>query len=332
MKQFFSLNDLTNDEVTSVLALAKELQQNPSNDWLRGKVMGLLFMAPSLRTLASFQAGIGQMGGTTFVIQPGAGSWNLEFANGTRMTGDKQEHVKEAIPVLSGYCDAIGIRRFADGKSVATDLEDGVMRQLADLCTSPFVNMESAADHPCQALADWKTLDDAQIPAKGGKFVLSWAYHPKALTYAVPRAALNMAAKRGMEVTIAHPKGFDLPASMIAEAQALASSPIQFSHDPVEAMAGAHVIYAKSWSSSLSYCEPAFHAHATRGLESWCVDEPWFEKAEKDAKFMHCLPVRRNVKVSDAVLDGPRSLVQIEANNRLHVQKAIVAKLLGVAS
>ena len=330
MKQFFSLTELEITDIERLLALAKRIQKEPVNDWLKGKVMGLLFMNSSLRTLASFQSGVSQMGGSTFVVQPGAGSWNLETRDGVVMDGDKQEHIREAVPVLAGYCDVLGIRKFAEGRDMEEDLRDGLMRTAAELTGGSFVNMESAADHPCQALADWKTLDDLEIP-RDGKLVLSWAYHPKPLTYAVPRAALTMALLRGMNVTIMNPPGFDLPLSLLAEASAIGGTRLSTTHNRREGMDGAHVMYCKSWSAEEAYGKQTRHDELVGGLRDWCVDEPWFEPALPEAKFMHCLPVRRNVKVSDAVLDGRRSVVQQEANNRLHVQKAVVAQILGVA-
>lgn len=329
MKQFLSLLDLDRDEIERLLALAARLKQEPVNDWLKGKVMGLVFMNSSLRTLASFQTGVAQMGGSSFVIQPGAGSWALETRDGVVMDGDKQEHIREAIPVLAGYADLLGIRKFAEGQDLLADLSDAFIRTASSLCEKPFVNMESAADHPCQALADWMTLDELEIP-RDGKFVLSWAYHPKPLTYAVPRAALTMALKRGMNVTIMNPPGFDLPEPLLAEARTLGSFHVM--HDRTQAMDGAHVLYCKSWAAPVAYGNQGLHDHMTADLRDWCIDEPWFAPARPDAKFMHCLPVRRNVKVSDAVLDGPRSVVQREANNRLHAQKAVVASLLGVGA
>lgn len=327
MKQFFSLNDLSLLQVESLLALSRELHRAPVNDWLKGKVMGLLFMNSSLRTLASFQAGVAQMGGSTFVVQPGQGSWALETRDGVVMDGDRPEHVREALPVLAGYCDSLGIRKFADATDLTEDLSDSFMRKAASLVGDGFVNMESAADHPCQALADWKTLDDLEVP-RDGSLVLSWAYHPKPLTYAVPRAALTMALKRGMQVTIMNPPGFDLPQPLLDEAASLGQ--VRVCHDRRAAMEGAHVLYCKSWSAPEAYGDQARHDALSAGLRDWCVDEPWFETARPDARFMHCLPVRRNVKVADAVLDGPRSVVQEQANNRLHVQKSVVAQVMGV--
>jgi N-acetylornithine carbamoyltransferase len=192
--------------------------------------------------------------------------------------------------------------------------------------------MESAIQHPCQNLADWKTLDDLGIPANGGKFVLSWAYHPLALPLAVPASTLYMAARRGMDVTVLRPDGFALPEPLMKKARDAASAAggsVRESEGRAEAMQGARVIYAKSWSSTSHYGNKLKDQEMRRGLEDWCVDEPWFEKAAEDCRFMHCLPVRRGVVVSEQVLDGPRSVVIHEARNRMLAQMAVLHRMLG---
>ena len=284
-------------------------------------------MNPSLRTLASFQAAVGQQGGTSVVIQPGAGSWTLEFENKALMDGVAVEHVKEAIPVLASYCDILGIRSFADQKNLSDDLADRKMNMMSELCSKPMINMESACDHPCQALADWLTLDELKIPPDG-HFVLSWAWHPKPLPFAVPKAALLMAAQRGMDVTILHPEGYDLPAEVLEHARSIGSGTIRALQNRKEALEGAHVLYCKSWSSVRNYGDPKRELESRANFKQWCVGEEWFETANSDAKFMHCLPVRRNVKVKDEILDGPRSVVIQQAENRLHAQKSVMISMV----
>lgn len=326
MREFVSLADLSRDEIEGLLALARELEKQPINDSLKGRVLALLFMNPSLRTLASFQAGMAQLGGSSFVIQPGAGSWNLELQDGAVMDAGNQEHIKDAIPVLAGYADALAVRCFAAAKSLKDDLEDGLIRRMAELSPKPFINMESANDHPCQALADWKTLDDLNLP-RDGKFVLSWAWHPRPLPYAVPASTAQMAVLRGMDLTVCAPEGFDLPEGVLTDLRARGS--VTISRDPVEACAGAHAVFAKSWYAPSFYGDAESEAIGRAGLRSWCCKESWFEKAAPEAVFMHCLPVRRNVEVEDAVIDGPRSATLREAGNRLHAQKAVLMSLMG---
>ncbi len=333
--RFLDLDDLDDATLERVLGLARTLERERIAGDLAGRTVGLVFMNPSLRTLASMEAGVAQLGGSTFTITPGQSSWVLETRDGAVMDGAAVEHLREAIPVLAEYADALAVRCFAEGRDLATDLADGLIRKMADLCPVPFVNLESAASHPCQALADWKTLEDAGIPRRGGRFVLSWAWHPKALPYAVPASALTMAARRGMDVTVLRPEGFALPEPVLARARALAQAAggsLRESAAVDEALDGAHVLYAKSWAAPAFYGRPAEEAAFRAPLrDAWCVREAWFRAARPDAKFMHCLPVRRNVKVADEVLDGPRSLVVREAGNRLHAQKALLVELLGRA-
>ena len=218
MKRFLDLDDFTREEVLSLLELARRLEKHPEPHALTGKMLGLLFFNPSLRTLASMQVAMARLGGNSFVINPGQGSWQLETRSGVTMDGAAAEHVREGIPVLASYCDALGIRAFAEGKDLAADLAETNFNAMAALIDKPLINLESAVNHPCQALADWKTLDDLAVP-RGGRFVLSWAYHPRALPLAVPAAAVHMAAMRGMEVIVLRPEGFALPAPLMQRAQ-----------------------------------------------------------------------------------------------------------------
>jgi len=238
--------------------------------------------------------------------------------------------VREGIPVLASYCDALGIRAFADGKNLKEDLAETTFNAMASLVDKPLVNLESAINHPCQALADWKTIDDLGVPRRG-KFVLSWVYHPRALPLAVPAAALHMAAYRGMDVVVLRPDGFALPPEIMAKAQRAASlsgGSVRETTDRADALEGAHIVYAKEWGSTAHYGDADGDARLRRTLTSWCVRNDWFEKTARECRLMHCLPVRRNTAVADEVLDSPRSAVQQEAHNRLVVQMAVLYKLL----
>jgi N-acetylornithine carbamoyltransferase len=330
MHRFLDLADFTRDQVADLIALARRLQQRPEPGALAGRILGLLFMNPSLRTLSSFQAGMMRLGGTAFVVTPGQGTWQVETRTGAVMNGGAAEHVREAIPVLASYCDALGIRSFADGKDLAADLAETQFRLMADLCDKPFVNMESAVNHPCQALADWKTMDDLDVPSHG-KFVLSWVYHPRALPLAVPAATVHMAAQRGMEVVVLRPEGYALPDAIMAKARAAAAASggsVSETSDRAAALAGAHVVYAKEWGSPACYGDAEAESRLRQPLGDWCVREDWFRGSRPDCHFMHCLPVRRNVAVADEVLDGPRSRVIREAANRMVVQMAVLYRLL----
>jgi N-acetylornithine carbamoyltransferase len=245
------------------------------------------------------------------------------------MDGAAAEHVREAIPVLASYCDALGIRAFAEGKDLARDLAEVNFNAMAALTDKPLINLESALNHPCQALADWKTLDDLGVP-RNARFVLSWAYHPRALPLAVPAAALHMAALRGMDVTVLRPEGFALPAPVMERARraaALAGGSVRETAVREEALRGAQVLYVKEWGATDAYGDQTEDARLRAALKEWCVREDWFAHAP-DCRLMHCLPVRRNTAIADAVLDGARSVVQREAYNRLPVQMAVLHQML----
>ena len=335
MKAFNDLADFSNDEISALLALANRLDEHPEPEALRGKVLSLLFLSPSLRTLASFQAAMTRLGGGSFVISPEMSIHGLESRPGIVMDGAAAEHIREAVPVIASYGDAIGIRAFAERKNLENDLAETEFNALIDLIDTPYINMESAIGHPCQNLADWKTMDDYGMPANGGKFVLSWAYHPKALPLAVPASTLYTAARRGMDVTVLRPEGFELPEPVMDKARKAAEAnggSVSESTDRVEAMEGAHVIYAKSWSSTRHYGDRLGDQRLRNELVDWCVDEPWFDNAQEDCRFMHCLPVRRGVVVEERVLDGPRSIVIHEARNRMLAQMAVLHQMLGGGS
>ena len=330
MQRFLDLADFNRDGIKDLLGLAARLQEQPQPNALAGKVLGLLFMNPSLRTLASFQSGMMRLGGSVFVITPGQGTWQLETRPGAIMNGSAAEHVREAVPVLASYCDAVGIRMFAEGRNLAADLAETHFRTMVDLCAKPLVNLESAMNHPCQALADWHTMDELRVPERG-KFVLSWVNHPRALPLAVPAATVHMAAMRGMEVVVLRPEGFALPDAVMNKAREAATASggsLRETSDRAEALAGAHVLYAKEWGSPLHYGDNEAEARLREDLGDWCVKESWFRTTAADCRFMHCLPVRRNVAVADEVIDGSRSVVVREAFNRMVVQMAVLYRML----
>jgi N-acetylornithine carbamoyltransferase len=330
MKRFLDLADFTREDITGLLALANRLSDRPEPQALAGKLLGLLFFNNSLRTLASMQAGMSRLGGSSFVITPGAGTYQIETRVGVTMNGAAAEHVREGVPVLASYCDVLGIRAFADGKDLAADLAETTFNAMAQLVDKPLINLESAMSHPCQALADWKTMDDVQVPRKG-RFVLSWVWHPRALPLAVPATALHMAALRGMDVTVLRPEGFALPAPVMEKARRAAAASggaVRETADRREALEGAHIIYAKEWGATSAYGDVDADAQLRASLTDWCVRDDWFSTTDPDCRLMHCLPVRRNTAVADEVLDGPRSIVLREAHNRLLVQMAVLYRML----
>jgi N-acetylornithine carbamoyltransferase len=330
MQHFNDLADFSREEINSLIELAGRLDRHPEPRALEGKVLSLLFLSPSLRTLSSFQAAMVRLGGGSFVISPEMSIHGLESRYGIVMDGAAAEHVREAVPVIASYGDAMGVRAFAERRNLEHDIADKDFAALTSLIDKPYINMESAINHPCQSLADWKTMDDLGIP-QGGRFVLSWAYHPKPLPLAVPAATLHMAAARGMDVVVLRPPGFELPPAIMEKARRAASQSgghVTETTDRREAMRGAHVIYAKSWSSTRHYGDKLGDQALREELVHWCVDEPWFADARADCRFMHCLPVRRGVVVADRILDGPRSVVIQEARNRMVVQMAVLYQML----
>ncbi|MDE2219832.1 MAG: N-acetylornithine carbamoyltransferase [Gammaproteobacteria bacterium] len=330
MQRFTDLAELGLEQVQELLALARRLESRPEPRALAGKVLGLLFMNPSLRTLASFQSGMARLGGDSFVITPGQGTWQFETRDGAVMTGAAAEHIREGLPALASYCDVLGIRAFAAGEDLEADLADRRFHAMAALVDRPLINLESAINHPCQALADWKTLDE--LPAGGRrKFVLSWVWHPRALPLAVPAATVHMAAMRGMDVVVLRPEGYALPEAVMARARRAAAASggsVTETAERAVALAGAHVVYAKEWGSTRHYGDGAGDQALRRALQDWCLRDDWLAAAAGDCRVMHCLPVRRNSAIADEVLDGPRSLVLRQAYNRLPAQMAVLYRLL----
>jgi N-acetylornithine carbamoyltransferase len=272
---------------------------------------------------------LARLGGSSFVINPGQGTWQLETRPGVVMNGAAAEHVREGIPVLASYCDALGIRAFAEGRDLASDLAETAFNAMACLVDKPLINLESAVNHPCQALADWKTMDELKVPVSG-RFVLSWAYHPRALPLAVPAAAVHMAAMRGMEVIVLRPHGYALPGALMERARhaaAASGGSVRETSDRAEALQGAQVLYVKEWGATECYGDAAEDARLRNQLTGWCVRDDWFA-ASPDCQVMHCLPVRRNTAIADEVLDSARSVVQREAYNRLPAQMAVLHQLL----
>ncbi|MCP4680132.1 MAG: N-acetylornithine carbamoyltransferase [Deltaproteobacteria bacterium] len=328
MNHFLTTTDWSFEEVETVLDHASKIKAGESKPRLDGKVMGMVFLNPSLRTRTSFETGMFQMGGHAINLAVGQGMWKLEAADGVVMDGDKAEHFKEAVPVLSRYADVLGVRAFADGMDWKVDRTDPVLSAFANYSEVPVVNMESAVWHPCQALADALTWKEKGL-VSGDKVVLTWAYHPKALPMAVPNSVLNMAAQRGMDVTVLRPEPFALDPELTATADGIAKEAggSVTETDDLAALEGAKIVYAKSWGSLAAYGKPDEDKKLRADFRDWQVTMDWMNRTA-DGKFMHCLPVRRNVVVSDEVLDSEMSVVVDQAENRLHAQNAMLARLL----
>jgi N-acetylornithine carbamoyltransferase len=298
---------------------------------LTGRSVALVFFNPSLRTRASMQVGIFELGGNAVVLEPGGTSWTLEHRDGMVMDSDKTEHVAEFVRVLGRYCVAIGVRTFAALKDWEAERLDPILNAFAKYSDVPIINLESAMHHPCQAMADMMTIRE-KLGVGRKRVLMTWAWHPKPLPMAVPNSFALAAAQMGHELVIAHPKGYELDEELMNEIQqraAGAGGGITISNDIDDALDGAEVVYAKSWGSKNFYgASEKDIAERAQYRDEWIVDEQKMARTN-DAIFMHCLPVRRNVIVTDAVIDSASSVVIDEAENRLHVQKSILTHLLG---
>ncbi|HEY3242534.1 MAG TPA: N-acetylornithine carbamoyltransferase [Phycisphaerae bacterium] len=329
MRHWLSMLDYSPTELTGLVDFARALKSGAPCASLRGKVLAILFFNSSLRTRTSFESVMFRYGGHAINLNVGADTWNLEHRDGVVMDGDRAEHIKEAAPVLSRYCDLLGVRTFAGLKDAAEDAADAVIRAFARYATVPVVNMESAMEHPCQGLADRMTMEEKLGAARGRRFVLSWAPHVKALPMAVPHSAVLAAASADMHVTIAHPRGYDLNPAVLDRARAwceAAGANLSVTDDQRAACRMADVLYVKSWGALAFYGAPEAQRDSFRRHRDWMVDAPLLPGRE--SLFMHCLPVRRNVVMTDAALDDPRCVVVDQAENRLWAQAAILQSLI----
>lgn len=290
---------------------------------LRDKTLGMMFFNPSLRTRVSFEQAMTQFGGQAITLSASGDVWNLEFEDGAVMNGTTVEHVKDASRVLSRYLSALSIRSFGELKSLDADLEEKVLRSFAKYAEIPVVSMESACEHPAQSLADMMTIKERHGDKKV-KFVLSWAPHIKALPTAVPHSALLAAAHLGLDITVAHPEGFDLAPRYIKYSKKVAEQfggSFSTTSSQEEALDGAVVVYAKNWAPPAAYGDAEKTASMLAANQDWLVTQDKIASAET---LLHCLPVRRNVEVADSALDGPASAIYDEAENRLWAQAALL--------
>jgi len=278
----------------------------------KNKVIGLLFFNPSLRTRLSTQKAAMNLGFKSIVMNFRDDGWQLEFDENIIMSGNKAEHVKDAAKVISQYCDILGIRAFAELKHKEIDNSDKIINSFVKYATIPILNLESSIAHPLQALADAATINE-NINTNNPKIVLSWAPHPKPLPHAVANSFINMCKINNYDLTITNPKGYDL-SKKITEG-------IQIINDQELAFKNADFIYAKNWSSYDQYGKVLLND------DSWIINENKM-KLTNNAFFMHCLPIRRNVVVTDSVLDSNRSLVIQQANNRTYATQTILKELI----
>ena len=309
MKNYVSIKNI--DDLPKWVEEARSLKANPRADKTLGdgKTICLLFFNNSLRTRLSTQKAAMNLGMEVMVMNFGSEGWALEYEDGTVMDQGTSEHIKEAAQVVSQFCDIVAIRAFASLSDKVKDEAELVLNGFKKYASVPVVNMESSVGHPLQALADAITLDE-QNTKERPKVVLSWAPHPKALPHAVANSFIEMMHLQHADFVITHPEGYALNPAITQD--------IPIEHDQKKACENADFIYVKNWSSYTDYGKVLSQ------------DSNWMMTSEKlgKAKFMHCLPVRRNVVVEDAVLDREQSIVIEQANNRTYAAQIVLKKIL----
>jgi len=327
---FLRTSDLNREQLEALVTEALRFKSGDRRDRpLEGKSVGLVFFDPSLRTRTTMQVALHELGGNAVVLEPGGNAWAVEHRDGVVMDRDKAEHMREFVGVLEEYVSAIGVRTFARLKDWDEERTDPVLSAIEKLAEKPVINLESAMHHPCQALADMMTVREI-FGEKKTRVLLTWAWHPRALPMAVPNSFAMAASQFGHDLTIAHPPGFDLDPALVERMRENASregGSVRVTADLAEAYDGAQVVYAKSWASSRNYGDPDSEFSGREEYRGdWIVDENKMS-ATDNAVFMHCLPVRRNVVVSDSVIDSASSVVIRQASNRLHTAKAVLARV-----
>ena len=324
------LADLDDHLLQDVLELSARLKRRGGHGELAGKSVGMLFFRGSLRTRASLETAVHRLGGQAVNLTAMSDFWELEEREGTVMDGRAPEHIKDAAAVLSQYVDALAIRPAAEGQSWDVDRRDERIASWARHATVPVLNMESSLWHPMQALADLLTLRESLEETRGRELAITWVHSPAPASAAVVHSLLHAALRLGMRVRLAHPPGFEIDGGVMREAEEIAErshGTLTQSASLEEAVAGAQVVYARSWQSAESYGkEHATLAASQRArFTDWRLDE---RVLADDTRVMHAMPVRRNVEISDGVLDSKRSLLVQQAGNRLSTQMALLVTLL----
>jgi N-succinyl-L-ornithine transcarbamylase len=315
MKHFLSIDDVT--DLNQLISNGIAAKRNPfgDNELGKNKTIGLLFFNSSLRTRISTQKAAQNLGLNVITMNVGQDGWGLEMEEGVIMNGDKAEHVKEAAAVIGSYCDIIGIRSFAGLQDREKDYAEIIFQQFKKYAQVPIINLESATRHPLQSLADCITIEEFKLKQRP-KVVLTWLPHFKALPQAVANSFCEWMNPMDVELVITHPEGYDLAPEFVGKGQVI--------YDQDKALEGADFVYGKNWSSYSNY------GQVLTSDPSWMITEAKMALTD-NGKFMHCLPVRRNMKVADEVLDGPRSLVIEQAANReWSAQAALREVLLGL--
>ena len=317
MKSFFHVGDI--GDLGAALEVATQVKATPFA-WKhlgQDKTIMLVFFNSSLRTRLSSQKAALNLGMNPIVLNIGQDSWKLETELGVVMDGDKSEHLREAIPVMTSYCDLIGIRSFAGLKDREFDYRETILNQFIEYGGKPVISLESATVHPCQAFADLITIEEYRRK-KRPKVVLTWAPHPRSLPQAVPNSFAEWMNAADVDFVITHPRGYELDPAFAGDA------PVEY--DQMKALEGADFVYAKNWSCP-GVTDPSKYGQILSMDMGWTVDARHMA-VTNDAFFMHCLPVRRNMIVSDEVIDAPTSLVIPEAANRAVSAQVVMKRML----
>ena len=317
MKTFFHVQDI--GDLSAALEEARQVKATPLAWKSLGtdKTIMLVFFNSSLRTRLSSQKAALNLGMHPIVLNVGADSWKLETELGVVMDGDKSEHLREAIPVIGSYCDIIGVRSFAGLQDRAFDYAETILRQFIDYSGKPVISLESATVHPCQAFADLITIEEYKT-SKRPKVVMTWAPHPRSLPQAVPNSFAEWMNAADVDFVITQPEGYELDPKFVG--------PAKVEYDQMKALEGADFVYAKNWSCP-GVTRPADYGKVLSKDMGWVVDERHMA-VTNNAYFMHCLPVRRNMIVSDGVIDSPRSIVIPEAANRVVSAQVVMKRML----
>jgi N-succinyl-L-ornithine transcarbamylase len=311
MKNFTSVHDVNN--IKTLVQTALESKKNPfASEIGKNKTLSLLFFNPSLRTRLSTQKAANNLGMSIMSMDLNAHGWKLEFEDGAIMNSDKAEHIKEGAAVISQYCDVIGVRTFPTLTDREKDYQELILNQFIKYATVPVISLESATRHPLQSLTDLMTIREHQKTERP-KVVLTWAPHPKALPQAVANSFAEWMISADMDLTITHPKGYELSSDFVE------NTPVEYNQ--AKAFENADFVYAKNWSSFNDY------GKIIKPKENWMITAKKMTLTN-DAYFMHCLPVRRNVVVADEVIDSKKSLVIQQSNNRTFAAQAVLRNLL----
>lgn len=317
MKTFFHASDIGN--IAKAIEEAKQVKADPFAWKSLGtnKTIMIVFFNSSLRTRLSTQKAALNLGMSPIVLNIGQDSWKLETELGVVMDSDKSEHLREAIPVIGSYCDIIGVRSFAGLTDREYDYNETILKQFIEYSGKPVISLESATVHPCQAFADLITIEEHKKAARP-KVVMTWAPHPKALPQAVPNSFAEWMNAADVDFVITHPEGYELDPRFTGDAR--------IEYNQMKALEGADFVYAKNWSCP-GVKDPSQYGSILSKDMGWTVDAAHMT-VTNNAFFMHCLPVRRNMIVSDEVIDSPQSLVIPEAANRVVSAQVVMKRML----